>query len=484
MPEDIVRREDHEMAHATRRAGRSQPQKRRASRVRAAQLEQLNLNAAGIDVGATEHWVAVPADRDAQPVQRFGAFTADLYALAAWLRQCQIDTVVLESTGVYWMALFEVLEERGFDVKLVDAHQARQVPGRKTDVRDCQWLQELHTYGLLRGAFRPEDEVCVLRSYLRQRSMLVAMASRTVQHMQKALEQMNLKLTEVVSDITGKTGMTIIRAILAGERAPQLLATYRDKRCKHDHATIAKALEGHWRVEHLFALQQAVEQYDFIAEQLRACDGHIEGCLQAFVPHVEAGSPQATPVRAWRSSRSNPLGFEVQAYLDAITGVDLTQIDGIDSLTALKVISEIGLDMTRWPTSKHFAAWLGLCPGNKVSGGKRFRIRSKPSANRAATALRLAAQGLANSHSALGAYYRRMRARLGAPKAMTATAHKLARLVYSMLRYGTAYVDAGQQAYEQKYRDRVLTNLQRKAKAFGYQLVHVADIDGGVASTL
>jgi transposase len=437
-----------------------------------------------MDVGATEHWVAVPADRDAQPVQRFGAFTADLYALAAWLRQWQIETVVMESTGVSWMALFAVLEERGFDVKLVDAHDARQVPGRKTDVKDCQGLQELHTYGLRRGAFRPEDEVCVLRSYRRQRRMLVAMASRTVQHMQKALEQMNLKLTEVVSDITGKTGMTIIRAILAGERDPQLLATSRDKRCKHDHATIAKALTGHWRAEHLLALQQAVDQDDFLAQQLRACDGQIEECLQTFVPHVEAGSPPSTPVHTWRSSRSNPLGFDVQTYLEAMTGVDLTQIDGIDSLTALKLMSEIGLDMTRWPTSKHFASWLGLCPGNKMSGGKRYRMRSKPSANRAATALRLAAQGVANSYSALGASSRRIRARLGAPKAITATAHKLARLVYSMLRYGTAYVDAGQQAYEQKYRDRVLTNLQRQAKAFGYQLVHVADSDGGVASTL
>jgi transposase len=392
----------------------------------------------------------VPADRDAQPVQRFGALTADLYALAAWLRQCQIDTVVLESTGVSWIALFAVLEERGFAVKLVDAHQARQGPGRKTDVQDCQWLQELHTYGLLRGAFRPEDEVCVLRSSLRQRSMLVAMASRAGQHMQKALEQMHLKLTEVVSAITGKTGMTIIRAILAGERAPQRLATSRDKRCTHDHATIAKALTGHWRAEPLFALQQAVDQDDLLAQQLRACDGHIEGCLQAFVPDVETDAPQAPPARPWRSSRSNPLSFEVQAYLEAMTGVDLTQIDGIDSRTALKVLSEIGLDMTRWPTSKHCAAWLGLCPGNKLSGGKRYRMRSKPSAHRAATALRLAAQGVANSHSALGAYDRRMRARLGAPKAMTATAHKLARLVYSMLRYGTAYVDAGQQAYEQK----------------------------------
>jgi transposase len=435
-------------------------------------------------VGADAHWVAVPPDRDERPVQCFGAFTADLYALAEWLRQCQIETVVMESTGVYWIALFEVLEERGFDVKLVDAHYARQVPGRKTDVKDCQWLQELHTYGLLHAAFRPDDQVCVLRSYLRQRGVLVASASRAVQHMQKALEQMNLKLTEVVSDITGKTGMEILRAILAGERDPQRLALYRDRRCKHDQATIAKALEGHCRAEHLFALQQALEQYEFLQQQLQACETQIEACLLTFVTHVEVDSPPPAPARKRRSRQRHAPGFDVQVYLDAMTGVDLTQIDGIDELTALKVISEIGLDMTRWPTGKHFASWLGLCPGNKLSGGKRYRMRSKPTANRAATALRLAAQGLVNSHSALGAYYRRMRTRLGAPKAITATAHKLARLVYSMLRYGTAYVDAGQQAYEQKYRDRVLTNLQRRAKAFGYQLVHVEDRDGGVASTL
>jgi transposase len=467
---DFVRREDEG--------------KRRSRRASRAQLEQLNLNAAGIDVGSESHWVAVPSDRDEQPVQEFGAFTVDLYALAEWLRQCQIDTVVMESTGVYWIPLFEVLEERGFDVKLVDPHSVRQVPGRKTDIQDCQWLQELHTYGLLRGAFRPEDEVCVLRSYLRQRGMLVEMASRAVQHMQKALEQMNLKLTEVVNDITGKTGMTILRAILQGERDSQLLATHRDKRCKHDQATIAKALEGHWRAEHLFSLQQAVDQYDFIQQQLRGCDQQIEACLQTFVAHAEVKPPRPRPVRKRRARQRHTPDFEVHAYLESMTGVDLTQIDGIDSLSALKIISEIGLDMTRWPTSKHFASWLGLCPGNKMSGGKRYRVRSKPTANRAATAFRVAAQGLVNSHSALGAYYRRMRARLGAPKAITATAHKLARLVYSMLRYGADYVDAGQQAYEKQYRDRVLTNLQRKARVFGYQLVHVEETDGGVASTL
>ena len=257
----------------------------------------MHLNAAGIAVGATEHWVAVPEDRDEEPVRRFGAFTADLYVLAEWLRQCQIETVVMESTGVYWIALFAVLEARGCDVKLVDAHDARQVPGRKTDVQDGQWLQELHTSGLLRGAFRPEDQICVLRSYLRQRSMLVAMASRAVQHMQKALEQMNLKLPEVVSDINGKTGMEIIHAILAGERDPQRLASHRDRRCKHDQATIAKALEGHWRAEHRFALQQALEQYEFLQQQLQACETQIEACLLTFVTHVEVDSPPPAPAR-------------------------------------------------------------------------------------------------------------------------------------------------------------------------------------------
>src|SRR2546421_2918474 len=289
------------MARTARRPSARQHHTRRSSRGRSAPLAQMHLNAAGIDVGATEHWVAVPADRDAQPVQRFGAFTADLYALAAWLRQCQIDTVVMESTGVYWITLFEVLEERGCDVKLVDAHDARQVPGRKTDVKDCQWLQELHTYGLLHGAFRPEDQVCVLRSYLRQRSMLVAMASRAVQHMQKALEQMHLTLTEVVSAMNGKTGMEILHAILAGERDPQRLAGHRDRRCKHDQATTAKALEGHWRAEHLLALQQALEQYEFLQQQLQACETQIEGGLQTFVTHVEVAPPQPTPARPRRA---------------------------------------------------------------------------------------------------------------------------------------------------------------------------------------
>jgi transposase len=367
--------------------------------------------------------------------------------------------------------LFEVLEARGFAVSLVDPHHVKQVPGRKTDVQDCQWLQELHTYGLLRGAFRPAEAVCVLRSYLRQRSLLIEEAARTIQHMQKALEQMNLKLTEVVSDITGHTGMGIIRALLAGERDPQALAARRDRRCKHDQATIAKALAGTWRQEHLFALGQAVEHYDFTQHQLAACDAQIEAWLPTFASQVDLEAAPLAPSRHAQRRQGNAPAFDVRLHLYKMSGVDLTQIDGIDALTALKLLSEIGLDMTRWPTVKHFTSWLGLCPGNKITGGKRYRSPSKPTANRAAAALRMAAQSLSRSQSALGAYYRRMRFRLGAPAAITATAHKLARLLYSMLRSGTAYVDMGQMAYERQYRDRVVKNLQRKAHGFGFRLV-------------
>lgn len=449
------------------RRQRQHTDRRPKSRAQDSGLSRFNAHAAGIDVGASDHWVAVPADRDDQPVRRFGTFTADLYAIAQWLEQCHIQTIVMESTGIYWIPLFEVLETHGFDVKLVDAHYAQQVPGRKTDVHDCQWLQELHSYGLLRGAFRPDDDVCVLRSYLRQREGLIGDTSRAIQHMQKALEQMNVKLTEVVSDITGKTGMTIIRLILAGERDAATLATHRDPRCKRDRATLVQALQGTWRQEHVFALEQAVARYDFLQAQIIACDQQIEACLQAFEPRAEIEKASQRP----RRRQGNTPDFDVWPYLYQMTGVDLTQIDGIDVLSALKIISEIGLDMTRWPTAKHFAAWLGLCPGNKISGGKRYRSRTKPTANRAAAALRMAAQTLSHSHSALGAYYRRMRARLGAPGAITATAHKLARIVYSMLRHGMPYVDVGQHAYDQQYRERVVKNLKRNARTFGFTLV-------------
>lgn len=439
------------------------------------ELRWVNLNAAGIDVGATGHYVAVPNGRDPEEgdVRAFGAFTADLHALADWLTRCGIETVAMESTSVYWIPLFELLSERGFDVRLVDPRQLKSVPGRKTDVLDCQWIQQLHTFGLLAAAFRPDDQICVLRSYLRQRSMLVTYASHHIQHMQKALEQMNLKLAHVVSDITGVTGMAIIRAILDGQRDPQALATLRDRRCKTNEETIARALEGNWRQEHLFELRQALELVEFYQKQIAACDHEIEVQLARF-EDKSGGQPLSAEPRQRKARRTEP-GFDARQHLHRLTGVDLTRIDGIDAHTALKIVAEIGLDMTRWPTEKHFASWLSLSPGSKVSGGKKISGRTKPSASRVAAALRLAASSLYHSKSALGAFYRRLRARLGAPKAITATAHKLARLIYRMLRFGTEYVDCGQDYYERRYQRRVVSNLVRRAQELGYKLIKNED---------
>ncbi len=432
-----------------------------------AQLQHINLHAAGIDIGATAHFVAVPPDSDPQPVRQFGTFTADLHRLADWLTACGVETVVMESTAVYWIPLFELLEERGFQVLLVNARHVKNVSGRKSDVLDCQWLQQLHTFGLLNGAFRPADEIVVLRSYLRQRSVLVQGAAMHIQHMQKALQQMNVLLHQVVWDITGVTGMTIIRAILAGERDPQILAQSRDPRCKNSAEVIAQSLVGNYRAEHLFALQQAVTLYEVYQAQIVACDAEIEQYLASCT--AVTSEPPPTPGKP-RSRTGNPFHFDAHAHLYRLTGVDLTRIDGIDSVSALTILGEIGTDMSRWQTVKHFTSWLGLCPGTKVSGGKVLGSKSKPTANRAASALRLAAASLSRSRSALGAYLRRMSARIGKPQAITATAHKLARLVYSMLKHGTEYVDVGQDYYERHHRERVVHNLTRRAKELGFVL--------------
>jgi len=431
-------------------------------------LAQLTPHAAGIDVGSSSHYVAVPADRDEHPVREFPAFTADLYRLADWLSACGVETVAMESTGVYWIPVFQVLEARGFEVKLVDARQLKRVPGRKTDVADCQWLQQLHTFGLLAGAFRPDDQVCVLRSYLRQRAMLVTYAGQHVQHMQKALVQMNVHLPHVLSDLTGATGLRIIRAILAGERDPHRLAALRDASCKQPEAIIAKALQGDWRVEHLFALQQALDLVATYQAQIAACDARIEAQLQRFDDRSDGAPPPKG--RRPRKDRHD-LGFDATAALYRMTGVDLTAVNGLEAHTVLKILSETGVDMTRWETDKHFGSWLGLAPNNRVSGGKVLSRRTAPSANRAAAALRLAAQSLHHSKSALGAYLRRKAAQLGMPKAITATAYKLARIIYQLLSQGTAFVDPGEDYYERQYRARVLKQLTRRAQELGFRLV-------------
>jgi transposase len=447
---------------------RSDRAKRRLSK----HLEQINLYAAGIDVGSEMHYVAVPEGLDENPVRAFSCFTGDLEHLADWLVKIGVQTVVMESTGVYWIPVFEILEERGLRVRLVDARRVKHVAGRKTDVLDCQWLQQLHTYGLLEGAFRPPEQVCALRAYLRQRDTLVRQMATHVQHMQKALRQMNLLLDNVISDITGATGMKIIRAIVDGEREPLRLAKYRDPRCKSSEACIVKSLQGHYRDEHLFALRQAIELYDIFQEKIRACDGAIERHLETFAPKADpADLPQAN---RRKKKQGNAARFDVRAYLYRMSGVDMTRIEGIDESIALKVISEIGIDMSRWKTEKHFASWLGLSPGSKISGGKVLSSRTKRTANRAAAALRMAAFAVSNSKSAVGAYYRRLRARLGAPKAITATAHKLARILYNMLKHTTDYVDQGQDSYERQYRERALKNIRRRAAEFGYSLVQNA----------
>lgn len=423
-------------------------------------LQNLNPYAAGIDIGSKSHFVAVPEGTDEQPVREFSCFTDDLERLAQWLTACGITTVAMESTGIYWIPLFEILESYGLEVMLVNARHVKNVPGRKSDVIDCQWLQQLHTYGLLRGAFRPADQVCALRAYVRQRSTLVRSSASHIQRMQKALAQMNLQLHNVVSDVTGVTGMRIIKAILAGERDTKVLSSMRDPRCKNSEETIARSLQGNYRQEHLFSLRQSVELYEFYQAKISDCDQQILEQLKIF-DGADNNDPGYKPPGS------------VGEALQRMSGVDLADINGIDTNTALKIIAEIGIDMSRWKTAKHFASWLGLCPGTKVSGGKVLNSATKQVANKAAAAFRMAAFSLINSKSALGAYIRRQRSRLGASKAITATAHKLARLVYSMLKNGTAFIDAGQEDYEERYRTRVVKNLKRKAQELGFELVAI-----------
>jgi transposase len=375
----------------------------------------------------------------------------------------------MESTGVYWIPVFEILESRGLEVRLVNARHVKNVPGRKSDVLDCQWLQQLLMYGLLRGAFRPADRVCEWRSLSRQRARRVREQSRYVQHMQKALVQMNVQLGTVISDVAGSTGQKIVRAIVAGERDPQALAAYRDRRIKASEADIAASLQGNWRDEHLFELKQALQAFDFCAGQLQECDSEIQRVMRSLQQHE--GTPEAGKKR---SRNRNAPKFDVRERLFSICGVDLTRIDGIDASTALVVLSEIGPDLSRFPTVKHFTSWLGLCPGTKISGGKTLGAASKRSVNRATQALKLAAAALRRSRSSLGAYYRRLCARMDKGKAVTAAAHKLARYIYWMLTRGQEYVDKGQQYYEERYRERVVRQLHKRAADLGMQLVPCA----------
>jgi transposase len=429
-------------------------------------LEVTNPDAAGIDVGGSMHYVAVREDVADQPVREFGCVTGQLQQMIEWLRSCGVKVVAMESTGVYWIPVYEMLERAGFEVLLVNARHVKGLPGRKSDVQDCQWLQQLLMYGLLKGAFRPSDSVCGWRSLCRQRARRIKEQARYVQHMQKALVQMNIQLGTVISDVAGVTGQKIVRAIVQGERDPQELAAYRDCRIKASEEEIAASLLGNWRDEHLFELKQALQAYDFCGQLLAECDQEIERVMLGLAEHE--GRLDKGPRR---SKNRNVPKFDVRQRLYEISGVDLTRIDGIDASTALVVLSEVGADMSRFKTVKHFTSWLGLCPGTRISGGKELGSATKRSANRARQALKLAAAALRSSKSSLGAYYRRMCARMDKGKAVTAAAHKLARYIYTMLTRGQEYVDQGQQYYEERYRERVLRQMRRRAVELGFRLV-------------
>jgi transposase len=436
-------------------------------------------HAAGIDVHSDMHMVCVPPGAAPSPdpgaglpphVRRFGAYTADLLAIADHLAAAGVTTVAMESTGVYWIPLFEVLEARGFEVLLVEPGQLSHCGARpKTDVLDCQWIQRLHTYGLLNGSFRPPDAVLALRGYHRQRQMLIRYAAGHVRHVQKALEQMNVKLTEVVSDVMGLTGRRVVRAILAGERDPDVLAGLRDKHCKATRAEIARALDGSWRAEHVFALGQAFALVEAYEQQVAACDRRIEAEL-AGLPARSGDKAKARPSRT-RGRKRNDLGFEAAVPLFRALGVDLTAIPGIDVGTALVILSEIGVDVSRFPTEKHFASWLGLCPRSATSNKTSRKVSPRRGKNRVAQALRMAAQAVGRTATGLGAFYRRVRGRLGGVGACTATAHKLGRLVYRMLSRGTEYVATSLAEYEARLRAQAERALRRRAANLGFELV-------------
>lgn len=436
-------------------------------------LSVLHPKAAGIDVGNAEHYVAVPPDRDAEPVRCFGCFTAELVALAEWLARCGIETVAMQSTGVYWIPLYDILTERGMRVFVVNPRETRNMPGRKSDVQECQWILKLHVYGLLRNSFRPEEEICILRTIWRQRQQHIGDASRCTQHRQKALTQMNLQLANVISDISGWTGQAIIRAILDGERNPAKLAELRDSRIKASEEMICKSLQGTWRRDHLFVLRQEFETYAALQTKIAECDEVLE---QHYGGMAQKADPAELPElpRNKRPTGNVPEKLDLRDELYRISGVDLIQIDGINVLTAQTVIAEVGLDMRSWETESQFVSWLNLAPRNKISGGKVIGRDRRKVVNRAGQALRTAASTLLRSETYLGAQYRRLRAKIGAPKAIKAMANRLARIIYRLLKYGQQYVDKGAEFYQQKYRNQQIKMLTKKAAELGLQLAESA----------
>lgn len=446
-------------------------------------LDIIHPDAAGIDIGNETHYVAVPSNRDAEPVRRFGCTTAELKDMAAWLKQCGIRTVAMQSTGVYWIAVYDVLQATGLEVYLVNARETKNLPGRKSDVQESQWVMKLHTYGLLRNSFRPSAEIRALRTYWRQRQDLIRHAARYIQRMQKVLTQMNVQLANVLSDVSGATGQAIIGAILSGERNPRKLAALRDPRVVASQEEIARHLEGNWQEDLLFQLKQEWDGYEFCQKQMQECDQQLQKYLQTAEDR-SAGAELPEEKRKWRrrKKQGNKPKFDLRAELFRMTGKDLTRIDSIDVMTAATVISEAGWDMTPWRSEDHFVSWLRLSPHNEVSGERVIRKKRSPTNNRLTVGFKMAASTLRHSHTYLGAQFRRLCRRLGTPIAIKAMAAKLARLVYRMLRYGMEYVDRGAEYYEEKQRQREVYNLKRKAARLGFQVTEATDVPLSAAS--
>jgi len=450
-------------------AGKQQKSVRRTVDWKA--LEIVHPDAAGIDVGGSEHWVAVSPERDAEPVRSFGCFTADVREMAEWLVEKGVRSVAMQSTGVYWMPVFEVLEQHGLEVFLVNARHTKNLPGRKSDIQECQWLLKLHAFGLLNNSFQPTDEIRVARSLWRQRGNLIAAASSAIQRMQKVLTEMNVQLSTVLSDLSGVSGMKIIGAILAGERDPWKLTALARAEVKARPADIARSLEGNWREELLFILRQEVELYEVYQHKIADCDRQLRHHLESFGSKMDPSSHPIGPKPKGKKGSKNAPQFDLRSELYRITGIDWAQINGIDVLTAQTVITEAGVDLKAFPSEKQFASWLGLCPTNETSGGKVLKRRSRKVVNRAATAFRNAASTLLRSQSYLGAQYRCLRTRLGAPKAITAMARKLACLFYRLIKHGQQYVDKGTEYYEARYREQQIRALTKRAQKLGIQLV-------------
>lgn len=429
-------------------------------------------HAAGVDIGAQEIVVCVSGADERQVVRAFGSYTVDLQAIGKWLTEHEVETVAMESTGVYWIPLFEELEERGFHCHLISSRSLRRVPGRKSDVEDAEWIQTLHSYGLLESSFRPEADLVALRTLLRHRAQLIQHRAPHILHMQKAMLQMNIQLSQVLSDMTGITGMRIIRAIVGGEREPRKLAELRNYRCKKDEEEIAKALTGTWREEHLFVLKQSLEFYDFYSQQIESCDAEIERMYSLIRPDWAEGELQEVADKKRHShSKNAPKEVEVRRHLKRICGVDLTTVHGISASLAQTIVLEVGTDMSKFPNEKHFSSWLGLAPKNEISGGKVLKSRTLKTKNRAGQAFRLAAGSVMRADCAFGAFYRRQKARLGPGQAAVATAHLIARVVYKMLKYKMEYEPMSVAQYEQRYREQQLKYLEKKAAKFGLQLI-------------